>query len=145
MTTIAYRSGVLAADSAIAYQSYINGQREKISRCGEYLVAMAGATWLRPIIEAWVAEGCDPDEVPEVLLENEDEFIVLIVNRTGLAHEFHTGFLVPVHADYTAIGSGSLLALGAMAHGATAEEAVEAACLHDKASGGPVSARHYLS
>jgi hypothetical protein len=106
---------------------------------------MAGATWLRPIIEDWATKGCDPDAVPEVLLEHEDEFIVLIVDSDGLAHEFNNGFLVPVHADYTAIGSGQLLALGAMAHGATAEEAVAAACLHDKASGGPVTARHYRS
>lgn len=145
MTTIAYRSGYLAADSAIAYQSYINGQREKIARCGEFLVAMAGATWLRPVIEQWATQGCDPDAVPEVLLEHEDEFIVLIVDRHGVAHEFQNGFLVPVHADYTAIGSGALLALGAMAHGASAEEAVAAACLHDKASGGPVTARHFQS
>lgn len=145
MTTIAYRSGYLAADSAIAYQSYINGQREKIARCGDFLVAMAGATWLRPVIEKWASLGCNPDAVPEVLIEHEDDFIVLIVDRQGIAHEFHNGFLVPVHADYTAIGSGALLALGAMAHGASAQEAVEAACLHDKASGGPVTARHYRS
>lgn len=145
MTTIAYRSGFLAADSAIAYNTYVNGQRDKIARCGEFLVAMAGATWLRPLVEQWALDGCDPESVPEALLDNEDKFSALFVDRYGQAHEFDNGFLVPIHADYAAIGSGAMLALGAMAHGATAEEAVEAACLHDKASGGPVTARHFAA
>jgi len=140
MTTIAYRSGVLAADTLIAYNTITNGERDKIERCGDYLVAMAGVTWVRPILEEWVRAGCDPNEVPEQLLDNQDKFAALIVAPNGLAHEFDSGYLVPVHADYTAIGSGALIAMGAMAHGATAEEAVMAASRHDKATGGPVTA-----
>lgn len=145
MTTIAYRSGTLAADTLIAYHAITNGSREKIERCGDYLVAMAGATWIRTILEDWVRAGCDPNEVPEQLLDNESKFAALIVDSDGLAHEFDSGYLVPVHADYTAIGSGALLAMGAMAHGASAEQAVMVAAKHDKATGGPVSARHISS
>ena len=145
MTTIAYRSGIFAADSLIAYATITNGQREKITRCGDYLVALAGAAFLRPILEEWVSEGCDPEEVPSLLLDNMDKFGALIIDRDGMAHEFDNGFLTPIHADYTAIGSGALIAMGAMAHGASAEEAVMAACRHDKATGGPVTARHFSS
>lgn len=140
MTTIAYRAGVLAADSLISYQSYTNGSRPKITTCGDFLVAMAGPARYRRPLEEWIMEGHPPDQVPKVLIDNEDKFNALIVDKDGLAHEFDNGFLLPVFADYTAVGSGSLLALGAMAHGASAEEAVIAACLHDKSSGGPVSA-----
>lgn len=40
---------------------------------------------------------------------------------------------------YHAIGSGTKVALGAMAHGATAREAVEAAIIHDNGTGGHVT------
>ena len=143
MTTISYRAGILAADSAIAYGSYLNGERCKITICQNFLVAMAGTGWLRNPLEEWVMRDCDPNDIPEVLLKHEDKFATLIVDRTGLAHEFDNGYLMPIHADYTAIGSGGALAMGAMAHGANAEQAVMAACRHDKSSGGPVSALHF--
>jgi ATP-dependent protease HslVU (ClpYQ) peptidase subunit len=50
---------------------------------------------------------------------------------------------VPVIADYAAIGSGGMFAMGAMAHGATAEEAVAAAALHDKNTGGNIQSLHH--
>lgn len=145
MTTIAYRSGTLAADSLIAYNTITNGYRPKIAHCGEYLVALAGTAYLREALEKWVSEGCDTTSVPRLLVEHEDKFTAIIIDSEGRAHEFDNGFLVPIYADYTAIGSGALLALGAMAHGATAEEAVNAAACHDKNSGGPVTALHYSS
>lgn len=42
-----------------------------------------------------------------------------------------------MHADYHAIGSGAPLALGAMAVGATARQAVEAAAAHCVWTAGP--------
>jgi hypothetical protein len=94
----------------------------------------------RRILEQWVKDGCHIDEVPADLLSNSKEFSALIVDRkTGVAYEFDDGHLVPVYADYTAIGSGTMLALGALAAGSSAEEAVEAAALHDKNTGGPVT------
>lgn len=139
MTTIAYRSGVLAADTLIAYSSITNGQRNKISRCGNYTVALAGPAWLREPIETWCSQDCSASP-PSALVENEGSFAALIIrNKTGQVFEYDSGYLLPVMADYTAIGSGALLALGAMAHGASAVEAVEAAALHDKNTGGPVT------
>lgn len=139
MTTIAYRSGVLAADTLISYNTFTNGKREKIARAGKWLVALAGAAWLRHPLEEWVAKDCPSDEVPAALIDHEDEFAALIIDEQGTPHEFSNGYLVPIYADYTAIGSGSIFAIGAMAHGATAEEAVVAASKHDKNTGGPVT------
>lgn len=145
MTTVCYRDGILAADSAIAYGNILNGERCKIAQYEDFLVAMAGAGWLREPLEDWVGLGCPPDEVPEILIKNQDKFTTLIVDRDGQAFEFDNGYLLPICADYTAIGSGALLALGAMAHGANAAQAVSAACRHDKSSGGPVSTLHYTA
>lgn len=143
MTTIAYRSGTLAADSLVAYNTITNGCRVKIARCGRFLVALAGFAWLRDALESWACGGCDQDAVPSVLMENQDKFQALLIDDTGQVFEFDNGYLIPIHADYTAIGSGAALALGAMAHGATANEAVEAAARHDKNTGGPVTVLHY--
>lgn len=49
-----------------------------------------------------------------------------------------------VHASFYAIGSGRRLAIGAMAAGASAKEAVEIACRFDTHSRGPVNAARVL-
>lgn len=124
----------------IAYNTITNGKRSKIARCGDYTAALAGPAWLRAPLEEWCKGGCDEKRVPSVLMEHANAFVALIIdNATGKPYEFDNGYLVPVSADYTAIGSGALLALGAMAHGASAEEAVIAASQHDKNTGGPVT------
>lgn len=141
MTTIAYRDGVLAADMLIAYSSFTNGRRNKIRKMPNHVVAMAGEVWLREPLEEWVVDGCQKTEVPDILLDNDDKFSALILPRDNSqrVYQFDKGFLVPVFADYIAIGSGAMFAIGAMAHGASAMEAVTAACKHDKASGLPIS------
>lgn len=139
MTTIAYRDGVLAADTLVAYTTYTNGYTDKIAYCGGHLVALAGAAFLRVPLEEWVTAGCNDADVPDVLLVHKDKFQALIVDEQGRCWEFDHGFLVQVKAQYTAIGSGGQMAMGAMAFGASAVEAVHAACQHDKNSGGGIT------
>lgn len=141
MTTIAYRDGVLAADSMVNYATIaFEGTRSKIARCGKWHVALAGVTCLRAPLEAWAAAGAPEDSVPNVLLEKEDKFTAFFMDdETGDLFEFAGGFLVPVPTSFSALGSGALLALGAMVYGAPAEDAVKAACTLDKASGGTVT------
>lgn len=138
MTTIAYRSGTLAADSLIAYSAITNGSRPKIAQKGKHIVALAGNAWLREPLEEWVEAGCPRNAVPKVLIDNDEKFQCLIIDEDGQAFSFDCGYLVPIYADYTAIGSGAMLAMGAMAHGADAEAAVRAAALHDKNTGGEI-------
>lgn len=140
MTTIAYRSRLLATDSLIAYSNVTNGNCTKFTTCGNYTVALAGRARFREPFEEWCWQDCPEHAVPAILRDNEDQFQALVIeNVTGQAYEYDEGALVPIHADYTAIGSGALLAIGAMAHGANAVEAVEAAAKHDKNTGGPVT------
>ena len=139
MTTIAFRAGVIAADTMISYTTITNGFRNKIAKCGDYSVALAGAAYLKIELEAWVAAGADKDNVPKILLAEEDKFSALIMDECGILYDFSKGYLMPVDAEYHAIGSGAHLAIGAMANGASAIEAVRCACLHDKASGGGIT------
>ena len=47
-------------------------------------------------------------------------------------------FSGPIECASYAIGSGALYAIGAMAEGASAERAVEVACMFDSHCGGPI-------
>jgi hypothetical protein len=143
MTTIAVRDGYLAADTIVSYASFNNGETTKIAACGDFYVALAGAAFLRFELEAWAREGCPVDAVPTLLMDNKGKFSALFLRRDGKVFEFDEGYLMPVHAPYYAIGSGSLFALGAMAHGACAMEAVVASSRHDKSTGGEVTYVHF--
>lgn len=139
MTTIAYRGGILAADTLIAYTHYTNGTRDKIAECGDYHVAMAGPTYLKSEFEGWVRSGCSASSVPPIIMDNQHEFSAILVAPWGAAFEFGHGYLIPIDADYHAIGSGAQFAMGAMAFGASAEDAIQCAMAHDKATGGHVT------
>lgn len=140
MTCIAYRRGTLAADTRISYGDIHNGEREKISRCGIYWAAIAGSAWVKTYVEEWVTNGCKPSEYPKVLRKSEREFSVLLMDDFGICYDLCSGgHILPIPGSYAAIGSGSEFALGAMAVGAPAIAAVEAACKHDKASGGKIT------
>lgn len=143
MTTIAYRAGTISADTRISYASYHNGNREKLAIQGGYIVALAGQTWLRKPLEQWASEGCPEDSIPAVLIDHNDCFEALLIDRDGNCSAVECGYLVPVLADYAAIGSGGMFALGAMAHGASASEAVAAAASHDKNTGGDIQTLHF--
>ncbi|MEQ6333264.1 hypothetical protein [Sphingobium sp. MK2] len=145
MTTIAIRDGIIAADTRISYRTFHNGTKNKIARCGRFYVALAGMGNLRRPLEQWAEAGCAPDNLPEVLVENRKEFSALFLDSDGRIFEFDEHGLLEIEANYTAIGSGGFFAMGAMAHGANAVEAVKAASLHDLASGGEIHHAHFSS
>lgn len=146
MTTIAYRSGFLSADTQLSYETFRNGDREKLSIVDGWIVGMAGPTFLRESIERWIGAGCPSDDVPALMVEHDGDFDLLMMDADGSVYQYDTGFLLPVCAPYAAVGSGAMLALGAMAHPshpAGADEAVMAAMAHDKNTGGNVQTLHH--
>jgi ATP-dependent protease HslVU (ClpYQ) peptidase subunit len=69
----------------------------------------------------------------------------MLIDSDGKCFNVECGFLIPVEADYAAIGSGGMFALGAMAHGASSADAVAAAARHDKNTGGNIQSLHFSS
>jgi ATP-dependent HslUV protease subunit HslV len=138
MTTVAWDGTTLAADSL----STANGLREtmgaKIWRVGPLLVGAAGSRALCLRFREWVADGLD-GESP---FHGTDEGNGLVVPPTGqpLAWGEHGCWTCP--ADIYALGTGYQLAMGAMAAGATAEQAVEIAARFDTHTGGPITVLH---
>lgn len=149
MTCIAYRDGVISADSRVWVNSEDGGARfyehsPKLFRVGygkdEVIIATAGASDPGNRFIDWWRNGRPATD------EKIKGGTMLVLKRSvGQASielweydESWTG--ERMYEPYYAIGTGTKLALGAFVMGATAKQAVEAACKHDPYCGGKVHA-----
>jgi ATP-dependent protease HslVU (ClpYQ) peptidase subunit len=142
MTTIVYRNGIMAADSrAYGGDKVPIGEKVKIRRLedGTLLGATSAIVGASQLVMDWYAEGCP--KKPEGY-DIPDKFTLLVVKPDGAAYMANDGpnLTGPLTAPFQAVGSGEEFALGAMAHGASAVEAVVAACKLDVWSDLPVYA-----
>ena len=139
MTTIAYRDGVMAADTALIGGGVVEGAFKKIAQShgtdGPTTIGCAGsAGYFQPFVD-WV-RGKGEKPAPD----KDDGFDALVVRPDGSVEAYDRLMVaLPIEAPFHAIGSGKELARGAMAAGATAEEAVKIACLFDTGSCEPVT------
>lgn len=135
MTTLAYRDGVLAADTRGTRCGYIlPGHLKKIGKTKVgCLVGIAGViSKAMPCFQA-LMDGADAVEAPK------EDCTIMMITPKGKVVIFEEGAAHKVHkAPFFAIGSGMAVALGAMHAGASAVEAVRIATLVDNDSGGKV-------
>lgn len=134
MTTVAYRDGVLAADTLTTANGNVDGYLPKISRVGRVLVGFAGSIPVGLKFRQWVADGMHGDSP----YEGGDTGNGLVVSDAGIVCWSGKGQW-PVTTGYYALGSGSDIAMGAMEHGATAEEAVRIAARVNVDTGGEIT------
>jgi len=140
MTTIAYRNGVMAADSGswIGDASISGAQKVAAGHDGT-LYGVSGVAGHCCNYLAWVESGCAGSEpMPEVRPDDGSSFIVLIappagplILRTAQGDEVYD-------TAYMSVGAGNVAALAAMFCGASAEQAIEAAIAHAPGAVGPV-------
>ena len=134
MTTIAYRDGVLAADGQrTATDVQIESRAIKIGRIGRLLFGAAGSAAWAWRYRTWVR--CGALGEPPRCLTGSCGFLIGPDDALCLLTE--DGWERSVAAFY-AEGSGWQFALGAMAAGASAEEAVRAAARFDVHTGGEI-------
>ena len=137
MTTIAYRSGVMAADSRVtACDVVILPERARkllISERHGCVYAIAGAaneaTELVRRIDRLQILPWYSSESFETDLGNDVQ--LLIGQHDGRLFSFECGFWAEVESEFTAIGSGTQAAIAAMYMGASAPDAVKIASLCD--------------
>lgn len=136
MTIVCVRDGVLAVDSLVTAGSARSGTTTKWAEVHPYrgggFVATAGAVGRTTRFLAAMRE-------PSAALDLSDDNGALWLLPTGEVREWDMGDWISIEAPFHAIGSGDRFALGAMAHGATAEEAAHIACDLCTTCGGPVS------
>lgn len=158
MTTIAYRNGVMAGDTAGNDDECKAMECEKVRRLrGGWVVGYAGhLCYLDHVMEA-ISSGLGRAAPAPCLLDlselvgeekaeddDPDDIGLLMAHRTHGVYRAELskrGHLMCYRIDggYHALGSGNAVALGALHHGATAREAVEAAMHHDHSTGGHVT------
>lgn len=137
MTTIAYRDGVLAADTLITAGGERAGYGVKIRRLGPLLYGSAGSCCLGDRHEAWLRAGAKGEAPP--LKDGDESASVYVFMPDDQVLWFHSTGMTPLRAPFWAAGSGESFARGAMEMGASAEQAVAVACKWDTGSGGPIT------
>jgi len=144
MTTIAYRDGILASDSLCTCNGVVVGEYEKIVDLHGFLLGGCGGIAEVCRFFEWFEEhhhGDKPLPVPDTLkVKPEDGYTIIYVHKaTGQTWQLDDGAHPhKLTAPFMAIGSGRQIALGAMEMGASAEQAVLAARVHDIYTGGEI-------
>lgn len=136
MTTIAYRDGVMAADSKVGCGTTVRGEIQKLYRVNGNVIGFSGALGTGLRFLRWVEAGM-PDDRPS--LPHDDGFRGLLARSDGVCLTFDSDLMAQqIDAPFHACGSGVEIALGAMAAGASAEEAVKIAAQYDVYTGGTI-------
>lgn len=145
MTTIAYRDGVLAADSLTHATTESAGEvlypceklfRRTVGRGKqrrEVLIGTAGEASPSSLFVEWYGSG-----KPRPKCFKKADFQILLVEPTGVFETDESCVLQRVVGPYHAIGSGRKAAFAAMACGKTALEAVAIAAMFDPYTGGEI-------
>lgn len=135
MTTIAYRDGALAFDSQVSDGNRFDGTMMKGIKGDYFVAAMSGAANRMGVLGSiYVDKSDNPVYDKSALTENEE---LVVVTRAGVFFCNNAGPL-KFDAPFYVAGSGGSIAMGAMAHGASAEEAVQIACKYDTKTSAPV-------
>ena len=123
MSVVAYKDGVMAADSRAYGGSYETspGRKMKIHRLddGSRVGICSAVIGLPERYVAWLRSGADP----ATFGAPDPDCRVLMVKPNGDVYLADGGlyFSGPIQCDFYAIGSGAHYAMGAMAMGASAE------------------------
>ena len=136
MTTVAFRDGVLAADTLVTANTHRDGSVTKIAKRGPVLAAAVGLLPFALAFLDWFRGGMLGDPPP--MGNKEDRATGHIFTSDGWVLSYSIFGWQRIRAEYYANGSGSDYAYGAMAMGASAEDAVRAALIHETASGGEI-------
>lgn len=135
MTVIAYKAGVMAADSRETWgDSSVNTCLKLFEkRIGKrtHVIGTAGGSYSGMVFVDWYGSGKEPPEALTEHLDLEEDFECLVWDGKQLLTVNHLCRLVPVIEPFAAVGSGRKAALAAMHMGATAARACEIACKID--------------
>jgi hypothetical protein len=146
MTTIAYRDGILAADSRLTVDSGSGARkhfcrklfRKRITegkKAYDVVIATAGESSPGMVFVDWYGSG---KPVPDLFLHIGGDFTCLVLTPKGLFEYdlYCRGELI--EEEFYAVGSGSMAAIAAMHCGKSALEAVRIASRIDPFTGGRI-------
>lgn len=134
MTVIAFRDGLMSADSLMSSGGTRAGWVRKVAKGkGGHLGGVAGEAGAGLKFLQWVEKGAKGKmpggDISAIFVKPDGS--VFLIDKTAI--------LIPSDAPFYATGTGGDLALGVMAAGAEADEAVLAAIKFDVHCGGAVT------
>ena len=137
MTCIAYRDGVMVADTEMSI-GYVKSRCVKIAKKNGHLIGLSGSEC--PPLATFVSAFGKKDEEARKTLKD-FKFTGLIVTPKGEIQLWDSSLTFePLTTPFYAIGSGGEVAIGAMEMGASARRAVMAAIKWCSGVSGPVTA-----
>lgn len=138
MTTVAYRDGVLAADTLGC--SHIRRHCKKLHRVGDSILGFSGNYMDCLHFVRWFEKKDGPLTFANFRNDNSDApDVAAIVVCNGEAEKWTEHCQpTPIYEPFFAIGSGAQAAMAAMHMGASAKEAVKIAMLIDPHTAGEV-------
>ena len=137
MTVIACRDGVIAADSGRWHSELCFGLCEKIFEVGDGFLAAAGSEPMIFALVKYLREGGEKPDIPS----DEDGVAAIWLRPRGVFTAYDSAEFVPEPSPFIAAGSHTEFLMGAMAAGASAEEAVGLALEHCAFARGPMMVR----
>ncbi len=146
MTTIAFRDGILAADSAATWDDGVRSRVVKMWEVaskvdpvkGRCLLATAGDLYSALLFKDWLEAGGDP-RLHERGVGDSVDFEAVIVHKSGLYSANRFCRITENVEPYWAAGSGCKYALAAMRCGRSAVEAVRVAMDFDPYTAGRIN------
>lgn len=132
MSTIAYKDGIMAADT-MSHWFYSEYQSKKLFEMAGKLIGVAGGEGDAEPFANWIT-GLS-DNKPE--LNDKDGFAALVVGN-GVCVQYDETLKPLCSEPYAAIGSGAQYAIAAMDCGKSAHEAVQIAMHRDPYTGGKI-------
>lgn len=136
MTIVAYRQGIIAADTAAWSGDLFLGHTHKIAR--RHDGALMGGAGLISLLQATLDEFVAIDDLDDLDGPESDEIELMIAYPDGTVSDVEGDERTLLHPEFDAVGCGSEFAMGAMAAGATAEQAVAVAIERHMGCGGDV-------
>lgn len=144
MTTIVIRDGYLVADTQMTEGSLATSAPGlKLFISGGFGVGFSGDLRYAPLFRDWFEAGC-PSGDAEFERLWEDEHCIIAMDKEGSLFVPFADRLVRLSLPYYATGSGGFFAMGAMAYGATAIEAIRIAAQFDVYTNAHVEIIHRL-
>ena len=143
MSVVAVRNGIIAADS-LGLWGRVEHRCQKLYRHGDVVIGAAGNSADEATFRDWYFAGADRSALPTFVNRegrNPPVDFTAIVAEPGKFTMWDEWFVpepMSEDNDFWAIGGGAIAAMAAMYMGATAIEAVEAACSFVNGCGLPV-------
>lgn len=144
MTTVAWDGKNLVADTQGAHGNLkfkiVKAMKFSTETMGELMVGGSGDGADIHAFIGWVKSGMALKDFPAM---PRDSITMLVINKYGAQRFEASPWPLPVLEKFTAIGSGSDFAIGAMVMGADAEKALEIAKKYDLNTGGELTVLHF--